>query len=295
MLKRLALLFFFFCFCNYYCFAQATARFVGKDLATQGTWTGKYGADGSLLSGDAKTPPPYLSYNSSTQNLTGSAYWQWSAGTTDVRAPQVRGNTSARQASCWYSAAPFTFSANLTDAPKQHQVALYLLDWDGQGRTETITLTDAVSGAVLDTQTASSFHGGIYYIWQISGDVHFTFQTTVAPVNAVLSDVFFDTTAPSPPMLSVVSATVTLTGGPSPVTTHSVTLTWSAVSNAASYNVYRSLTSGSYAPSQKIATVTTPAYTDTSVVSGSKYFYVATSVNASGESAYSNEASAQIP
>jgi hypothetical protein len=33
-------------------------------------------------------------------------------------------------------------------------VALYLLDWDGGGRSERVDVVDAVSGKVLDSRTA---------------------------------------------------------------------------------------------------------------------------------------------
>jgi hypothetical protein len=69
-------------------------------------------------------------------------------------------------------------------------------------------------------------------------------------------------------------------------------LLWSAVDNAANYNVYRSTTSGG--PYTKIATgVTGTTYNDTDVINGTTYYYVVTAVNSSGtESAYSNEVSA---
>jgi len=40
----------------------------------------------------------------------------------------------------------------LTDT-NTHQVALYVLDWDRQGRAETITVTNYSSGSVLDTRS----------------------------------------------------------------------------------------------------------------------------------------------
>ncbi|HHS98165.1 MAG TPA: hypothetical protein ENK08_09800, partial [Chloroflexi bacterium] len=70
-----------------------------------------------------------------------------------------------------------------------------------------------------------------------------------------------------------------------------VALTWQPVADAVAYTVYRSLLSGGgYAP---VATVSTPAYTDTAVVNGTGYYYVVTARDAAGnESAPSNEAAA---
>ncbi len=66
-------------------------------------------------------------------------------------------------------------------------------------------------------------------------------------------------------------------------------LTWSASSGATSYNVSRSTTSGG--PYTQLAATTSAAYTDTSVVNGTAYFYVVAAVSSAGESADSAQAS----
>jgi hypothetical protein len=89
--------------------------------------------------------------------------------------------------------------------------------------------------------------------------------------------------------------TVSLTG--TGVVQHSVALTWNAsVSTVAGYNVYRSTVSGG--PYAKInSTLVTPlSYTDSTVQSGTTYYYVTTAVDSSGtESVFSNQVSAVIP
>lgn len=67
-----------------------------------------------------------------------------------------------------------------------------------------------------------------------------------------------------------------------------VALSWSAVSGAVSYRVYRSAVSGG--PYQQIASQSAPSYVDTVVVNGATYFYVVTAVTSGGESSASNEA-----
>ncbi|HVH69506.1 MAG TPA: malectin domain-containing carbohydrate-binding protein, partial [Candidatus Dormibacteraeota bacterium] len=70
-----------------------------------------------------------------------------------------------------------------------------------------------------------------------------------------------------------------------------VSLSWTASSGAASYNVKRSTTTGG--PYSSIATgVTTTNFTDTGLTSGTTYFYVVSAVNSNGESANSNQVSA---
>jgi fibronectin type 3 domain-containing protein len=68
-----------------------------------------------------------------------------------------------------------------------------------------------------------------------------------------------------------------------------VSLTWTAVDGATSYNVYRSTSAGSQGT--KVGASATTQYVDDTVVNGSTYFYVVTADNAAGEGA----ASAQTP
>jgi fibronectin type 3 domain-containing protein len=68
-----------------------------------------------------------------------------------------------------------------------------------------------------------------------------------------------------------------------------VALTWSASTGATSYHVKRSTSSGA---ETQIAAPAGTSYTDTSVTNGTKYFYVVSAVNATGESANSNEVNA---
>ena len=61
------------------------------------------------------------------------------------------------------------------------------MDWDDLGRAETITIVNANSPSiVLSAETVSSFNGGVYLVWNISGDVQITVTQTGAQ-NAVIS------------------------------------------------------------------------------------------------------------
>ena len=84
-----------------------------------------------------------------------------------------------------------------------------------------------------------------------------------------------------------------------PPASHSVTLTWvaSTSSNVAGYNVYRGTTSGGpYATKVNPSLITGLIYKDTAVLAGQTYYYVATSVDTSGnESAPSTQVAAVIP
>jgi hypothetical protein len=71
-----------------------------------------------------------------------------------------------------------------------------------------------------------------------------------------------------------------------------ITLTWKASAGTApiTYNVKRGTKGGAETP--YASGITTTSYTDTTVVKGTKYFYVVTATNCKGESPKSNEVSA---
>ena len=163
--------------------APAAAAFVKYDTSTQGTWKGVYGSNGFAIANDSTNYPGYA-----TVVLAGEGDYTWDSPTTDVRALES-GVTSGRIASTWYSSG-FTIDINLTDG-NTHQVALYAVDWDNLGRAESIRLTDAASGTVLDSRSISSFTNGEWVVWNLTGHVTVT-VTQTGNQNAVVSGIFFD-------------------------------------------------------------------------------------------------------
>jgi hypothetical protein len=92
-------------------------------------------------------------------------------------------------------------------------------------------------------------------------------------------------------------STLTASGAGVATKQHTVGLTWSpSTSSVAGYNVYRgTATGGPYSKLNGGAIVTT-SFSDSTVKSGSTYFYVTTAVNSSGaESIKSNEVRTAIP
>lgn len=83
----------------------------------------------------------------------------------------------------------------------------------------------------------------------------------------------------------------------SPATPPSVKLSWNASANSiVGYHVYRGSASGG--PYSRISgsTITALGYEDATVQAGNRYYYVVSALDASGdESAYSNEAAADVP
>ena len=163
----------------------ASASYIGVNSTTQGTWTGDYGADGNLIANETAAPPPYA-----TVSLNGDSSYTWATSTTDPRALQTTSGATTRIASTFYSSSSFTINVNLTDG-NTHRIALYLLDWDSTTRSETISILDANTNAVLDTETYSSFHNGAYASWNVQGDILIKITKTGGS-NAVVSGIFFD-------------------------------------------------------------------------------------------------------
>ncbi len=256
--------------------ATASATFVQADAETGGSWKGVYGGQGYDIIADSTSLPPGILFND-----LGAATWTWTGSIPDGRALQKSGSLD-HVAACWYGA-DFTEDLNFTDGVP-HQVALYLLDWDNDGRKERVTILDAGTGNVLDSQKASKFSGGTYLVWNIQGHVRIE-VTAQGGENAVLSGIFFDSIGNIPASPAPVSG-VTAAGG-----NGLVVLNWKNDPAAASYDVKRSAnTGGPYAAVASNVSATT--YTDSAVANGTAYYYVVTAVNAAGESVNSNEASA---
>jgi hypothetical protein len=167
-----------------------TVSFLGSNATTKGNWIGVYGTQGYNVI-DSK--PSYPSY--ATVTPSGPLTYTWAASTTDPRALQNPGGTG-RTAAAWYSSSSFTIDVNLTDG-QAHDITLYAVDWDEDYRSEQIQIINTVTGTVLDTETISSFRGGVYLEWAVSGNVTIK-VTRLAGPNAVLSGLFFDPATTTP-------------------------------------------------------------------------------------------------
>jgi hypothetical protein len=71
-----------------------------------------------------------------------------------------------------------------------------------------------------------------------------------------------------------------------------VSLTWSAATGAASYNVYEGASSGRESPQPIKTGITNPSITIGGLSAGTAYYFVVAAVNAGGVSGYSREAAA---
>ena len=176
--------------------SQASAVFFGLDTSTQGNWVGKYGDHGYNVIEDAVSYPSYALVTAS-----GHTDHTWSSTTSDVRALQ-RASGGGRIAATWYGQT-FSIDVHLIDGVA-HNLALYGLDWDRIERSQRIDVRDADTSALLDSRTISSFGGGHYLVWTVTGRVRIEI-TRLSGANAVVSGLFFGPVTNHPPSVSLSS------------------------------------------------------------------------------------------
>jgi hypothetical protein len=166
--------------------AVTSATFVSIDSATSGNWKGVYGADGYNVIGDASSYPAYAQVTPS-----GHSSYTWLNPTSDRRGLQKSaGGSTERIAATWFTNTDLEIDVNLTDG-QTHRLALYCLDWDYGLRTQTVEVRDASTSALLDTRSVSTFAGGKYVVWNLSGHVKLK-VTRTGGYNAVVSGLFFN-------------------------------------------------------------------------------------------------------
>lgn len=132
-----------------------------------------------------------------------------------------------------------------------------------------------IASVATNSYTDNAVTNGGKYFYEVSAYNSYGQSANSAEVNAT-------PLAPPPPAVP--------TGLAATAGNAQVALTWNASSGATSYNVKRSTTTGG--PYTKISSPTVTNFTDTGLTNGTKYFYVVSAVNSSGESANSTEASA---
>lgn len=158
----------------------------------------------------------------------------------------------------------------------------------------TGTLTSGGSSIVVSSAnwTGAGYSvSGISFPVTVNPGQSVPFTVTFAPTSAgaASGSVTFVSNASNSPTVQTLTGT-----GTEPPT---VGLTWTDGGQVAGYNVYRGTTLGGPYPNKlNSSLVPQTNFTDTTVQSGTTYYYVTTAVNSGGqESAYSNPASAAIP
>jgi beta-galactosidase len=166
----------------------------------------------------------------------------------------------------------------------------------GGTSTMSVTLTNAGTSDVVIAQVAAA--GAGFNTTGLTGLVLKAGESTVlnatfAPsaTGSALGRLLISSNATNSP------AAISLAGTGTPAPNHTVSLSWVPTGTSATgFNTYSSTVSGG--PYEKITTtpVSTPAFTDDSVLPGHTYYYVVTAVNAqSQESAYSSQVTVIVP
>ena len=133
----------------------------------------------------AALPPQLPAY--ATVDVQNESNFTWAVDPVDPRALRIP-STSGTIAATWFN--PVSFRLDVNVGTGSHPVTIYSVDWDHKLRSQTIQILDADTGTPLDTRTVSSFSGGIYLTWNITGHVQI-FATTLSPPNSVISGIFF--------------------------------------------------------------------------------------------------------
>ena len=128
--------------------------------------------------------------------MSGQSDYTWSTDPYDNRNLDETSDYYGRIAGTWYTQTSETFNVNLMYNVAS-KVSFYVLDWDSQGRSEDFDITDADTGALLDTETVSNFQNGEYLSWNLQGNVNVTVTNLDPDANAVVSGVFFDPVVPT--------------------------------------------------------------------------------------------------
>lgn len=153
----------------------------------------------------------------------------------------------------------------------------------GQAFSYTLTATDAESDAISFTHGAPPF--GAITVQQQSGGTRSLVWAGTAPVVTADTQYTFTVDADdTPPLAQVTGLTATATSATT------ISLTWTAVTNATGYQLERSATgTGSWS---LIGSPATASYTDTGLTASTAYWYRTRATNASQTGEYSGAASA---
>jgi hypothetical protein len=168
-------------------------------------------ADGGANPGPSTTLPTVISNPPfyAVVNLDGALQFTWNLGfpDTDVQGLFISPTSNIRISAAYYQTYTYpqgglplltdvNFADNLT-----HQLALYFVDRHHNIRTETITIVDPSTHAVLNTQTISNFSLGTYLKYNIQGHVQVQVTLVVTSQNlnnnsvadsVVMAAMFFD-------------------------------------------------------------------------------------------------------
>jgi hypothetical protein len=166
---------------------QTFTTSAGTSTAPEGTWVGTYGANGYDLAAWNNGSDVVVMPGVSASLVQGRPY-VWASSTSDVRALEYP-DRSARAATTYYDSSQVKVQLSFSSAYSGN-LELYAVDWDSEGRSETIT----VNG---QTANLANFTQGGWVTFPINQGQNTSLTITVTNTdpygsNAVLSGIFLN-------------------------------------------------------------------------------------------------------
>lgn len=174
--------------------ASGEVTFAGIDEQTKGLWQKNYGSEGYYLPGAGEKIPDQTKISF----INGETHI-WKNETQDIQAvenPVGKMNIAAARSHPLHEIVEFNFDNN-----KEHEVALYFLDWDRKGRWTVVDILDVNSRKVLHSYNLTDFTQGVYLKYKMKGNLQcritniWTRRYSKSP-DAGFSAIFFDALKP---------------------------------------------------------------------------------------------------
>lgn len=196
------------------------------------------------------------------------------------------GGTSGASNEASAAPLPVVAPANLTAAPGDAKVTL---NWGGvSGASSYNVYRGTAAGAQASVPVATGVTGTNYLDATVVNGTAYFYKVAGVNAGGVGARSNEATATPKAPV-SPPSAPVNVSAVPGNL---QVTLSWTAVNGAVTYNVYRGTTAGGQSGTPVATGLTAPAFVNTGLVNGTTYFYKVAGVNTGGIGTRSAEVSA---
>ena len=189
------------------------AQYVGRDDATQGNWTGRYGKQAFLVAvkdGRAAFQMPGVLLHrgngtelrsiqlgkpvSEDEQQAGTTDFSAAESVSDVRVQRHGPGLTDRPPTAFSAfGLPLIFRAEAADG-QAHVLSLYLLDYTRAGQTVTLDIFD-LQGHRLESQRITHYEEGVYVRFQFTGRLLIRLWTTDAAQSVTTSALFIDPSA----------------------------------------------------------------------------------------------------
>ena len=173
-----------------------------SDTATHGNWGGIYGKDGHILCNyegggrDRKSLPAYVKSIEYFRAFPKNGVPEpivWVSAITDKRALASDARNSAERNATCYSNSDNTMTVTIgMDGNREHQIALYFVDWERKGNRMAVEIFDAETlDLIAPVKIVENHAEGAYLIYKYNKSVKFRINK-IRGDSVSLSGIFFD-------------------------------------------------------------------------------------------------------